>query len=86
MESVSPTDRHGRDALDFCNLSGCGQFVRGATHITGNRLVLVMTDIPDIVDVVIGTPHGKLDHCYVSCVPRVDQSVPKYNVRSAVFL
>ena len=23
FQSVSPTDRHGRDALDFCNLSGC---------------------------------------------------------------
>ena len=23
MESVSHTDRHGRDALDFCDLSGC---------------------------------------------------------------
>ena len=23
LESVSPTDRHGRDALDFYNLSGC---------------------------------------------------------------
>ena len=24
LESVSPTDRHGHDALDFCsNLSGC---------------------------------------------------------------
>ena len=22
LESVSPTDRYGRDALDFCNLSG----------------------------------------------------------------
>ena len=23
LESFSPTDRHGHDALDFCNLSGC---------------------------------------------------------------
>ena len=30
----SPTDRHGRDALDFCNL-GCGQLVqRCSTHFT----------------------------------------------------
>ena len=27
MESVSHTDWHGRDALDFCNLSGCEQLV-----------------------------------------------------------
>ena len=23
LESVSPTDRHVRDSLDFCNMSGC---------------------------------------------------------------
>ena len=39
-ESFSPTDRHVRDALDFCNLSGCEQLVRGPTHIAGNRLDL----------------------------------------------
>ena len=45
LESVSPTDRrHGRDALDFCNLSGCEQLVHRTTHIAGNRLDLVMTD------------------------------------------
>ena len=60
-ESVSPTDRHGRDALDFCNLSGCEQLVCGFTHIAGNRLDLVMTDVLDIVDVVVGTSLGTLD-------------------------
>ena len=46
---------HGRDALDFCNLSGCKQLVRCPTHIAGKRLDLVMTDAPDIVDVFVGT-------------------------------
>ena len=53
LESVSPTDLHGGDALDFCNLSGCEQFVCCPTHIAGNRLNLVMTDAPDIVDVFL---------------------------------
>ena len=53
LESVSPTDRHGRDALDF---SSCEQLVCCPTHIAGNRLDLVMTDVPDIVDVFVGTP------------------------------
>ena len=44
LESVSSTDWHGRDALDFCNLWGCEQLVRCPTHIAGNRVVLVMTD------------------------------------------
>ena len=56
MVGVSPTDRHGCDALDFCNLMGCEQFVRCPTHIAGNRLDLVMMDVPGIVDVFVGTP------------------------------
>ena len=63
LESVFPTDRYGRDALDFRNLSGCEQLVRGPTHIAGNRLDLVITDVPDLVD-------GTSDHCFVSCVTR----------------
>ena len=82
MESVSPTDRHGRDALDFCNLSGCELLVLCPTEIAGNRLDIVMTDTPDILDVVVGTPLGNSDHCFVSCVLRVEQSVLEYNVLS----
>ena len=40
LESVSPTDRHGRAALNFRNLSGCEQLVCSPTHIAGNRLDL----------------------------------------------
>ena len=86
LESVSPTERHGRDDLDFYNLLGCEQLVRGPTHIAGNRLDLVMTDVPDIVDVVVGTPLSTSDHCFVGCVLHVEQSAPEYNVRSRVFL
>ena len=56
------------------------------THIAGNRLDLVMTDVPDIVDVVVGTQLGTSDHCFVSCVLLVEQSAQERNVRSSVFL
>ena len=56
-----------------------------SSHIAGNRLDLVMSDVPDIVDVVVGT-FGTSDHWFVSCVLRVEQFVPEYNVRSTVFL
>ena len=79
LESASPNDRHGRDALDFRNRSGCEQFVRCPTYIAGNRFDLVMTDVPDIVDVFEGSPLGISDHCFVSCVLRVEQSVPEFN-------
>ena len=53
--------------------------MRCPTHIAGNRLDLVMTNVPDIVDVVVGTPLGTPDHCFFSCVLRVEHSVPEYN-------
>ena len=53
------------------------QLVRCPTHIAGNRLDFVMTDVPDIVDVFVGTPLGTSDRCFVSCVLRVEQSVPE---------
>ena len=56
------------------------------TLSAGNRLDLAMIDDCDIVDVVVGTPPGTSDHCFVSFVLRVEQSVPEYNVRSTVFL
>ena len=76
LDSVPPTYRQGRDALDFCNLSGSDELVRCPTHIAGNRLDLAMTDVPDIVDVFVGTPLGTSDHGFVSCVLRVEQSIP----------
>ena len=65
---LSYTDRHGRDAPDFCNRFGCEQLVRCPTHIAANRLDLVMTDTPDIVDVSGGTPLKNFDHSFVSCL------------------
>ena len=53
--------------------------MRCPTHIAGNRLDLVMTDVPDIVDVVVDTPLGTSYHCFVSCVFRVAQSAPEYS-------
>ena len=74
------------DALDFFKLSGCEQLVRCPTRISANRLDLVTTNAPDLVDVVVGTPLGTSDHCFFSCVLRVEQSEPEFNVRSTVFL
>ena len=86
LELVSPTDHHGYDVLDFCNLWGCVQLVGYPTLIAGNKLDLLMMDVPDIMNVFFGTPLGTSDHCFVSCVLQVDQSVPEYNIRSTVFL
>ena len=86
LESVSPTDRQGSDALEFCNLSDCEQLVRCPTHIAGNRLDLVMDGCPWRSGWVCLYSTGNFWSRFVSCVLLVEQSVLKYNIRSTVFL
>ncbi len=43
LESVSPTDAHGRAAVDFANVFGCFRLVVGLTHLAGSRLNLFLT-------------------------------------------
>ena len=57
--------------LIFAICRGCEQLVLCPTHIAGNRLDLLMTNVSDIVDVFVGTPLGISDHCFVSCVLRI---------------
>ena len=52
-------------------------FVPSLTSFACNRSrpELVMTDAPDTVDAFVGTPLGTSDHCFVSCVLPIEQSV-----------
>ena len=45
------TNRHGVAAFDFATVSGCDQLVVGPTHARGGTLDLLLTDVPDIVQV-----------------------------------
>ena len=58
---------HGHAAYDFASLSGCEQLVAGATHKSGNRLDLVLTNVPGIIEVNVLPPVGSSDHCLSSC-------------------
>ena len=86
LESISPTDRHGQNARDFCNLAGAEQLVEGPTHMAGNRLDLVMTNVPDVVKIWVGSPIGSSDHSYVACRLLVEQSVQEHCIRRRVRL
>ena len=58
LNSVSPTDCHGRRALDFSTESGCDQLIHRSTHISGNILDLIFTDVPGVVSSNVGAPVG----------------------------
>ena len=45
------TNCQGVAAFDFANVSGCDQLVVSPTHARGGTLDLLMTDVPDLVQV-----------------------------------
>ena len=46
------TNRHSIAAFDFATVSGCDQLFVGPTHARDGKLDLVMTDVPDLVQVL----------------------------------
>ena len=58
---MSPTDHHGNAAFDFANLSACTQLIKEPIHKLGNCLNLLLTDVPGVVDLLL----GNLDHSFI---------------------
>ena len=86
LDSISPTNRHGHAALDFSNLSGCTQLVSGPTHNSGNHLDLLLSDVPDVVEVSISPPIGKSDHSAISFDLITNFKVPKFTMSRRIYL
>ena len=80
------TDARGRAALDFCTQAGCDQLVCGPTHVHGGVLDLLITDVPDLVNVSVSSPIGGSDHSSLSVVINVRQRTPDITIRKEVFL
>ena len=80
------TNRHGVTAFDFATVSGCDQLVVGPTHARGGTLDLLMTDVPDLVQVAVVAPIGNSDHSSLSAVISMAQAVPNMCVSRKVFL
>ena len=79
------TNRHGVTAFDFATVSGCNQLVVRLTHARGGTLDLLMTDVPDLVQVSVVEPIGNSDHSSLSAVISRAQAVPKLCVSRKVF-
>ena len=56
------TNRHGVAAFDFATVPGCDQLVVGQTHARGGTHDLLMTDVPDLVDVALVAPIPNQPH------------------------
>ena len=47
------TNSHGEAAFDFATVFGCDQLVVGQTYVRGGTLDLLMTDVPDLVRLLL---------------------------------
>ena len=62
------TNSHRVAAFDFATVSGCDQLVVGPTHAHGGILDLLMTDVPNLIRVVVVAPIGNSNHSWLSAV------------------
>ena len=86
LPSGSDTDAHGRAAFDFASLSGTDQIISEPTHILGNCLDLVFTDVRGLVVSSVGAPIGKSDHFSISCNLKVVQSISNITISQKVYI
>ena len=80
------TNRHCVAALDFDTVSGCHRLVISPTHACGGTLDLLMTDVPDLVRVVVVAPLGRSDHSSLSIAISMAYAVPNLCVSRKMLL
>ena len=68
------TNRHGVAAFQFKTVSSCDQLVVRPIHARGETLDLLMTDVPDLVQVGAVAPIGNSDHSSLSACSHFDGS------------
>ena len=86
LNSVSPTNQHGIAALNFSDTTGCEQLVTGATHTSGNRLDLLLTDVGGVVEVQTTAPVGSSDHQGLACKIQLNFPIPDFTITREVIV
>ena len=80
------TNSQGVAAVELATVSGCDQLVICSTHSRGGIVHLLMTDVPDLIQVAVVAPIGNSDHSSLSAVISMAQAVPNLCVSGKVFL
>ena len=75
-----------RDMRDFASSSGCQQMVTEPTHNDRGVLELVLTDIPDGVEIRVGSTLGTSDHSAIFMNVVLEQAIPHLGGRQAGYL
>ena len=80
------TNRHAVAAFDFATVSGSDQLVVIPTYARGGTLDLLMTNVPDLVQVSDVAHIGNSDHSSLSAVISMAQAVPNLHVSRKVLI
>ena len=72
--------------MNFCFSSGCDQLIDEPTHISGNSLDLVFSDVPSLVSSSVGAFIGSSDHCHLNIKIEVNQHIPNCTFMKTVWL
>ena len=67
-------------------MSGCDQLVVSPTHARSGIPDLLMTDVPDLIQVAVVAPIGNSDHSSHSAVNSTAQDISNFCVSRKVFL
>ena len=86
VKGSSTTNSHGVATFDFATVSGCDQLVVGPTHARDGILDLLMTDVPDLIRVVVVAPIGNSDYSSLSALISTAEAVPNLCVSRKDFL
>ena len=86
LNSRSATDRHGLAAYSFVNETGCTQLVTEPTHVSGNCLDLIITDVPGMCNVSVGPQLGTSDHFFLSAKFQLNSPIPDFTTSRRVNL
>ena len=80
------TNHYGVAVFNFATVCGYDQLVVGPTPARGETLILLMTDVPDLVRVAVVATIGNSDHSSLSAVVSMAQAIPNLCVSRKVFL
>ena len=73
-------------AYSFVNETGCTQLVAEPTHVSGNCLDLLITDVPGMCNVSVGPQIGTSDHFFLSLKLQLNSPIPDFTTSKRVYL
>ena len=86
LGSATKTTIELQPLINYATASGCDHLVVGPTRAPGGTLDLLMTDVPDLLQVAVVAPIVNSDHCSQLAVISMAQAVPYLCVCRKVFI